>query len=91
MGAVVLMAAFAVGRDYQKEHGPPGNECKAGSFRPHTQDRFAAECVNGFWFDWGPRVLRINRTKNRVRVLGINAKIKAAHSFHEIGICNTDL
>src|ERR1700744_3468379 len=32
--AVLLMISFVTGRDYQKEHGPPGNECKAGEMLP---------------------------------------------------------
>jgi hypothetical protein len=40
---ISILLAFDAGTIYQKEHGPPGNECKSGTYR-----------TNGFWEEMLP-------------------------------------
>ncbi len=51
---LIPVLAFAFGVDYQKEHGAPGSECKAGTYRQVGDHERAAKCVNGFWFELLP-------------------------------------
>jgi hypothetical protein len=50
---ISIFGAFSMGIDYQKEHGPHGNECPDETYRQPGGfgEPRAAVCKNGYWFE----------------------------------------